>query len=150
MVEACGVGVILGVGSVGYDENLHILIETTAYPETIPLIAVYLVECLFELNTSSLQLYMHKWQSIDEYRHIVAGIVVSLLLFVLVYDLKVVVMDILLVNQVDILGLTSISFEDLDMVFLYLGSLGFNTFVLVSNHIIEETLPLAVSESVVV
>lgn len=53
---------------------------------------------------------MHKRQSIDEYGHIVAGIVVSLLLFVLVNDLKVVVMNILLVNQVDVLGFASVSF----------------------------------------
>ena len=109
-----------------------------------------MVECLFELNASSFQFYMHKRQSIDEYRYIVASIVVSLLLFVLVYDLKVVVMDVLLVNQVDVLRFTSVSFEDLDMVFLYLGCLGFNAFVLVGNYIIEETLPLAVSEGVVV
>ena len=93
---------------------------------------------------------MHKRQSIDEYGYIVAGIVVSLLFFVLVDDLKVVVMNVLLVNQVNILGLTSVSFENLYVIFLYLGSLGFNAFVLVSNHIIEETLPFAVSEGVVV
>ena len=59
-------------------------------------------------------------------------------------------MNILLVYQVDVLGLASIPFEDLDMVFLYLGCLGFNTFVLVGNDIIEETLPFAVSEDVVI
>ena len=36
------------------------------------------------------------------------------------------------------------------MVFLYLGGLRFNAFVLVGNHIIEETLPFAVGEGVVV
>ena len=36
------------------------------------------------------------------------------------------------------------------MVFLYLGGLGFNAFVLVGNHIIEETLPFAVGEGVVI
>ena len=59
-------------------------------------------------------------------------------------------MNVLLVNQVDVLGLASISFKDLDMVFLYLGSLCFNAFVLVGNHIIEETLPFAVGEGVVI
>ena len=150
MVEACGVGVILGIGSVGYDENLHILIQSAACPETISLIAVNLVERLFELNTSSLQLYMHKRQTIDENRYIVASIVVALLLLVLVDDLEVVVVYVSLVNQVDVLGLARISFEDLDMVFLYLGGLCLNAFVLVGNHIIEETLPLAVGEGVVV
>ena len=150
MVEACGVGVILGVGSVGYDEYLNIFIQSASCPETISLIAVNLIERLFELNASSLQFYMHERQSIDEYGHIVAGIVVSLLLFVLVDDLEVVVMNILLVNQVDVLGLASVSFEDLDMVFLYLGGLRFNAFVLVGNDIIEETLPFAVGEGVIV
>ena len=41
---------------------------------------------------------MHKRQTIDKYGNIVAGIVVSLLFFVLVDDLKVVIMDIPLVN----------------------------------------------------
>ena len=36
------------------------------------------------------------------------------------------------------------------MVFLYLGGLRFNAFVLVGNDIIEETLPFAVGEGVVV
>ena len=130
MVETSRVGVILGIGSVGYDENLHIFIQSAACPETIPLIAVNLVERLFELNSSSLQFYMHQRQTIDEYGYIVADIVVSLLLFVLVNDLEVVVMNVLLVNQVDVLGLAIVSFEDLNMVFLYLGCLGFNTFVL--------------------
>ena len=74
MVETCGVGVILGVGSVGYDEYLNIFIQPAASPKTIPLIAVNLVERFFELNTSSLQLYMYKRQTIDEYGHIVSGI----------------------------------------------------------------------------
>ena len=93
---------------------------------------------------------MHKRQTIDQYGYIVASIVVSLLLFILVYDLKVVVVNVLLVNQVDILGLASVSFENLDVIFLYLGGLGFNAFVLIGNDIIEETLPLAVSEGIVV
>ena len=150
MVEACGVRVILGVGAVRDNEYLHIFIQSAARPKTISLIAVNLVERLFELNASSLQFYMHKRQTIDENGNIVAGIVVSLLLLVLVDYLEVVVMDVLLVNQVDVLALASISFEDLDMVFLYLGGLGFNAFVLVGYHIIEETLPFAVGEDVVV
>ena len=87
MVEAGGIRVILCVSSVGYDENLHIFIQSAACPETISLIAVNLVERLFELDTSPLQFYMHKRQSIDEYGNIVAGVVVSLLLLVLVDDL---------------------------------------------------------------
>ena len=123
MVEAGGVRVIFGIGAVGNDENLNIFIQPAACPKTIPLIAVNLVERLFELNASSLQLYMHKRQTIDENGNIIASIVISLFLFILVNDLEVVVMNILLVNQVDILCFASVSFEDLDMVFLYLGSL---------------------------
>ena len=110
MVEACRVGVILGIGSVGNDENLNIFVQSATCPKTIPLIAVNLVERLFELDTSTLQLDMHKRQTIDKYGHIVAGIVVSLLLLVLVDDLEVVVMDVFLVNKVDVLGLAGVSF----------------------------------------
>ena len=110
MVEAGGIRVILCVGSVGYDENLHILIQSAACPKTIPLIAVNLVERLFELNPSSFQFYMHKRQSIDEYGHIVANIVISLLLFVLVDNLEIVVVNVSLVYQIDVLGLARVSF----------------------------------------
>ena len=54
VVEAGGVRVIFGIGAVGYDENLHIFIQSAACPKTISLITVNLVECLFELNPSSL------------------------------------------------------------------------------------------------
>ena len=150
MVEAGGLRVIFGIGAVGYDENLHIFIKSAACPKTISLITVNLVECLFELNSSSLQFYMNKRQTIDENGNIIASIVISLFLFVLVNDLEVIVMNVLLVNQVDILCFASVSFENLDVVFLYLGGLCLNTFVLIGNYIIEKTLPFAVSEGVVI
>ena len=53
VVDSGGVGVILGVGSIGDDKHLHIFIKATPCPETVPLVSVYLVEGLFELNTPS-------------------------------------------------------------------------------------------------
>lgn len=59
-------------------------------------------------------------------------------------------MDIVLVNEFDVLAFASISFEDLDIVILYLGCLGYNVIVLVGYAGIEELLPLIIREMVVV
>ena len=45
-IVAGAVGVVLGICAVGDHENLHILVQTAARPERIPLIAVDLVERL--------------------------------------------------------------------------------------------------------
>ena len=54
-VKAGAVGIIFGVGAIGNDEYLHVFKEATASPEGVPLIPVYLVEGLFQLDTSSFE-----------------------------------------------------------------------------------------------
>lgn len=50
-IETCAVRIILGICSVGNNEYLYILIESTASPETVTLISVYLIESLSDGNT---------------------------------------------------------------------------------------------------
>ena len=69
-------------------------------------------------------------------------------LHILVDDLDKVVVDVGLVNQVDVLALPCIPFEDLDVVLLYLGCLGYNIIILVGYADVEELLPLIVCEVV--
>lgn len=59
-------------------------------------------------------------------------------------------MDIVLVNEFDVLAFAGVSFKDLDIVFLYLGCLGYNIIVLVGYAGVEELLPLTIREMVVV
>ena len=49
-----GIRVILGAGAVRDNDQLHILVKTRCCPETVSLISLNLVECLFKRNTSSL------------------------------------------------------------------------------------------------
>ena len=65
MAVSCCVGIVLGVCSIGDDEYLDILIKPTGCPEAIPLIAVYLIECLLDGDTAPFQLNMHKRKAID-------------------------------------------------------------------------------------
>jgi len=94
-----GAGIVLGVGAIGDDKYLYILKNTTSGPETISLISVYLIECLLELNAPSFEFYMHKWKSIDQNSDIISSIMATTCLYILVYDLDKVVMDIVLVCQ---------------------------------------------------
>ena len=148
MIGSGGVGVVLGVGAIGDDKYLHILIQSRASPETVPLVSVYLVEGLFELDTPPFEFHMHQWKTIDKDGDIIPGVMGSTCLDILVDDLDKVVVDVGLVNQVDVLALSCVPFENLDVVLLYLGCLGYNIIILVGYALIEEVLPLIVCELV--
>ena len=148
MVRPGSVGVVLGVGTIGDDKHLHILIQTTSSPETVPLVSVYLVEGFFELDTPSFELHMYQGKTIDKDGHIISGVMGSILLHILVDDLDKVVVDVGLVNQIDVLALTSVPFKYLDVVLLYLGCLDYNIIILVCNAGVEEGLPLIVCKVV--
>ena len=47
MAVSCGIGIVLGVGTVGDDKNLHILVQPTPGPKAVPLVPVDLVEGFF-------------------------------------------------------------------------------------------------------
>ena len=87
---------------------------------------------------------MYQGKAIDQDGDIISGVMVALLLLILVDDLDKVVVDVGLVNQIDVLALSCIHFEDLDVVLLYLGCLGYNIIILVCNAGVEEGLPLIV------
>ena len=53
------VGIILCVCTIGNDKNLNIFIQSASRPERIPLVAVDLIECFTDSNSSAFQLNMH-------------------------------------------------------------------------------------------
>ena len=152
-IVAGAVGVVLGICAVGDHKNLHILVQTTARPERIPLIAVDLVERLPDGHPAPLQFHMNQRKAVDQNRHIVAVIMpcaVCLFYLILVDDLQAVVVDVLLVDQRDIFGAAIIPVQYLYIVFLNLSSLFGNMLVGVGNYITEKLLPLRIGKLVVV
>ncbi len=132
---------------------MHILIQSTASPKAIPLIAVYLVECFFQRNTPLFQLHMDHGQAVYQNRHIIAVIVSGPVLFpnnVLVDDLEAVVVDVLFINEGNVLAFAGISPEDLNIIFLDAAAFVLNLIVCDGNTRSEKPLPLAVSKGVVV
>ena len=150
MVCSGGVGIVFGVGAVADDENLYILVQSTSCPERVPLITVYLVERLFQLHATPFQFDMHQWKTIDQDGHVISCVVMTAALLVLVYDLKVVVVDVLTVYEVDVLALARVGLQHLNEVFLYLGGLRLDAVVLVRYVLAKETLPFCIGEGVVV
>ena len=152
-VEPGGVGVVLGVGAVGDDENLHILVQAAPGPEGVPLVAVDLVERLPDGHAPALEFNMYQGKTVDQHRHIVAVVVACPLLLadlILVDDLEIVVVDILFIDEGDVLGGAVIPAEHLDAVLLDLAGLLHDVLVGIGDGGLEELLPLAVGEGVVV
>ena len=69
-------------------------------------------------------------------------------LYVLVDNLKAVVVDIRFVYQADILALTGIALEHLDIILLDLARFGYNIIVLIGNALLEEMLPFVVGKRI--
>ena len=138
------------MSSIRYNEYLHILIQTCTGPEAISLVSVYLIERFLEGYTSSFELDMYKRQPVYKNSHIITIIVVAAVLCVLIYDLKIVAMDILLVYQHDVLGCSIITLQDLHTVFLDLLTLIFNALICVRDILRKETIPLSIRELVIV
>ena len=91
---------------------------------------------------------MHKWKSVYKNGHIISGVIVSALFDILVYDLDEVIMDVVLVKQLYVLAFSCVPFENLDIVVLYLLSLGYNIIIFVRYALTEEPLPFTVCEVV--
>ena len=152
-IVAGAVGVVLGICAVGDHKNLRILVQTTARPERIPLIAVDLVERLPDGHPASLQFHMNQRKAVDQNRHIVAVIMprtVCLLHFILVDDLQTVIVDVLFVDQRNIFGTAIIPVQHLHVIFLNLPGLFGNVLVGVGNYITEKLPPLCIRKLVVV
>lgn len=150
MALACGIAVILGIGSVRYDEELHKLEQPAACPETLPLVAVDLIESLLDVYATPFQLEMNQRQTVHQYGNVVTVGACAVICFVLIDDLKRVVMDIGLVEQVDIFDCPVVVCQQLHMVFLNDGGLFYDSAVLVGNTPRKEARPLLVGKGVAV
>ena len=150
MLVSCRIGVILGVRSIGDDEDLYVLIQSTAGPEALPLVPVDLIERFPDGDASPVELYMDQGKAVDKDGYIVAIGSCPLSMFVLIEDLDRVVVDVVLVDEANVEGGAIISDEVLDMVGLYLLGLLDHPLILVGKDSIEEGFPLTVREFVFV
>ena len=112
------VGIVLGMRTVGDHEYLHVLVKAAAGPEAIPLITVDLIKCFLECNAAAFELNMNKRESVYEYGHVVAIIIVAAAFGVLVDDLQRIIVDDFLVDQRDVLGASVVALENLNVIFL--------------------------------
>ena len=167
-IKASAIGVVFRICSIGNNENLHIFKQSATCPKRITLITVYLIKRLTNRNPSAFQFNMNQGQTIYQYRHIVAIIVLCAVLFtkhmaqatlsaacsgihlVLVDDLQTVIMDIFLIHECDVLRRAIVPFQHLDKVLLYLAGLFHDMLVGVRNGIRKKLLPLCIREPIVV
>ena len=150
MAEPGGVGIVFRVCAVGDDENLYIFVESRARPEAVPLVAVDLIESLPDGHAAAFQFHVNERQTVDQNRHVVAGVMPAAALFVLIDDLQAVVVNILLVDERDIHGSAVLPGEILHIVFLNPAGLFHDAVVFAGDPGGEKALPLPVGETVVI
>ena len=146
-IPSSAVGIILCVCTIGNDKNLNIFIQSASRPERIPLVAVDLIECFTDSNSSAFQFNMYKRQTVYQYGNIIAIVMLRTIFranHILIDYLQPVVMDVLLIYECNILGRTIITSQDLDIVLLYLPSLFHDMFIGIGNSIFEKIIPFCI------
>ena len=111
-ISSGAVGIILCVCTIGNDKNLNIFVQSASRPERISLIAVNLIECFTDSNSSAFQFNMHKRQTIYQYCNIIAVVMLRTILctnHILIDDLQPVIMDVLFIYECNVLGFTIIT-----------------------------------------
>ena len=96
---------------------------------------------------------MNKWQTIHKDRNIIAIVVLctfSSTNNILIDDLKKVVMNILLINKSDIFRASIITLQHLNIIFLNLTGLFYDSFIPVGDGIFEKSIPFRFREMVTI
>ena len=156
VLEAHGVGVVLGVGTVGDDEDLHVAEESVAGArvEGVALVAVDLVEGLAQFFTAPLKFDVDQGQAVDEDGDVVAVGARARVDGVLADHLHLVAVNVGLVDEADVLGGAVVAGEDLHVVLLDAAGFGDDGIPSggrnVDDRVTVEVLPFPVTEAVVV
>ena len=144
------IAVVLCLCTVAHHKDLDILKQSVSCPERLSSVAIYLVESLFDANTTFFQLDVYQRQAIDKDADIVTIRTCAVPYFVLVDHLCTVGMNIIFLYQVDVLFLAIVALQGLHEVGLDGSCLVYDAFALRSNLCLEETAPFIVCEVVVV
>ena len=144
-----GVGVILGVRSIGDNEQLDVFKQSAIRPKRIITVSLDLIESLTYRHTSTLEFDMYHRQTINENRQVVPCAVFAFCGRVLMNDLQAVLEDMRLVYQFDVLKAGVILFDVLQLcctvVLQQFGFVGYRC-ACVREFRTEETLPLIVGK----
>lgn len=144
------IGVVFRVRAVGDNENLHILIQPAASPKAIPLIAVDLIERLFDGHTAPLQFHMNQRQTVYQNRDIIAVIIVAAVFHILVDNLQTVVVDVLFIQQRNIDRRAVLAGQVLNVVLLDAAGLFFDAIVRIGDFILKEVIPFLIRKGIIV
>ena len=156
VLEAHGVGVVLGVCTVGDDEDLHVAEEPVAGAgvEGVALVAVDLVEGLAQFFATSLEFDVNEGQAVDEDGDVVAVGARARVDGVLADHLHLVAVNVGLVDEADVFGGAVVAGEDLHVVLLDAAGFGDDGVPVggadVDDRMPVEVLPFLVAETVVV
>ena len=156
VLEAHGVGVVLGVCAVGDDEDLHVAKESVsgAGVEGVALVAVDLVESFAQFFAAPLQFDMNEGQAVDENGDVVSIGARARVDGVLADHLHLVAVNVGLVDEADVLGGAVVAGEDLHVVLLDAAGFGDDGVPIggsdVDDRMPVEVLPFPVAEAVVV
>ena len=132
MRNAGSITVVLGLRAVADDKYLHVLKQSASGPETFPVVAPYLVKGLFYVHSSAFQLHVYQWQSVHQDSHVVTVLVAATFGHILVDNLQVVIVYVLFVEQINVLGGTVLTGQQLDVIILHDGCFLHDTTVLVA------------------
>ena len=143
---ACSVGIVFCLGAVGDDEHLHIVVEATACPKRIAFVAVDLVEGLLERHTTAFQLAMYQRQAIDEDSDIITIGISPAFRHILVEHLRMIVVDILFVDELHVLGATVVTGDVDNLRALDARGLVLDGHLWRSDMLLKKLFPLLVGE----
>ena len=156
VLEAHGVGVVLGVCAVGDDEDLHVAEESVAGAgvEGVALVAVDLVEGFAQFFASPLEFDVDQGQAVDEDGDVVSVRACAGVDSVLANHLHLIAVNVGLVDEADVFGGAVVTDEDLHVVLL--DAAGFSDDRVpvsgggVNDRVTVKALPFFVAEPVVI
>lgn len=156
VLEAHGVGVVLGVCAVGDDEDLHVAKESVsgASVEGVALVAVDLVESFAQFFAAPLEFDVDQGQAVDENGDIVSIRACARVDGVLADHLHLVAVNVGLVDEADVFGGAVVTDKDLHVVLLDAAGFGDDGVPVggadIDDRMPVEVLPFPVAETVVV
>ena len=156
VLEAHGVGVVLGVCAVGDDEDLHVAKESVSGGgmEGVALVAVDLVESFAQFFATPLEFDVDQGQAVDENGDVVAVGACAGVDGVLANHLHLVAVNVGLVDEADVFGGAVVTDKDLHVVFLDAAGFSDDRVPIsgggVNDRVPVEALPFFVAEPVVI
>src|SRR5699024_4908532 len=145
---ASRIRVVLRQRAITNNKELYIFEQARPGPKTIALVAINLVESFTNIDPTALEFDVHHRQAVHQNCHVVAGGMLRSALtftgFILINNLKPVVVDICLIQQSHIFSRAIIAPQQLNMVLMDTNSLLNDAIVATSDTLRKELIPLSI------